>query len=97
MSTNTNGAPAPIRKTTHHAFFQCNANGGRLFAVQAGISLDEALCEASTLLSAAEHTLFDIAMSRNDPDLWACAYLVEFAKAVLDATQQLNDEENHHE
>jgi len=97
MTDQTNGASVPVRKTTHYAFFRCNAQDGKLFAVEEGITLDEALCEASCLMAAAEDNLFDLAMSGDNPRIWAAAYLVEFAKAVLNAIPRMIDQGESHE
>lgn len=97
MNDTIKGAAAPIRKTTRNPFFNCNANGEKLFSVQEGISLDDALSNASCLLEAAEQTLFDVAMCGASSQVWAAAYLVEMAKAALDAVHIYAMKESNHE
>lgn len=74
-----------VRRTAEKPFFSCNSKQDALFAVREGITLDDALCEASCLLSAAKDVMYAIASKDDAPEIWAAAYLVDMSKAVVDA------------
>lgn len=79
------------RVTREIPFFSCNPNGDSLFTVRAGLPLEDALNEASCFLGAAQGVVSDAAMDLSGPehpesrDIFAALYLVQFAKALVDA------------
>ncbi|QFY42319.1 DUF3077 domain-containing protein [Candidatus Methylospira mobilis] len=85
---NPNNQAPDFRATTAYPFYPCNAEGNHLFQVRAGVSAVDALQEASNLLDAAKASAFEIATNRVEDvarNTWTLAYLLEMAKAVVDA------------
>ncbi len=97
MTTQTPGASAPI--TTRTSFTRINAAGDLLFEVRPGVPAVDALEMASCYMASARDMASDCAQaySGDQPDhFWAAFYLIEMAKAVLDASiKTLIQEINH--
>lgn len=75
-------------KTTRTAFFPCNAAKQALFAVQAGVPINEALDSAYGLLDVAEELtahLTDSGSHNREQLAHACHFLVQAAKATVEA------------
>lgn len=71
-------------KTTYSTFYSINPARDKLFAVEPGISVVDALETVGCLLSAA----IDIIYKSEPPpsmDIFGAAYLAEFAKGTVDA------------
>jgi DUF3077 family protein len=90
MAETANGrAAAPATCTTvSKTFFPCGSAGHPLFAVREGIPALDALEQVSTFLSAAKDAATFAAMEAEGDEggvMWTCAYLIEVAKATLDA------------
>ncbi|MBU3055311.1 DUF3077 domain-containing protein [Pseudomonas indica] len=72
--------------TSSVSFHSCNDGEQRLFAVQAGIPLPVALESACYLLDAAEALVAQSSSSADNEHLsHACGYLIEMAKAAMQA------------
>lgn len=81
----SNSAQAPTRVTAQHPFFSCNPSGDQLFSVRENISATDALEQASCFMAAARHATYQAADDANSEAVFGAAYLIEMAKAVLDA------------
>ena len=67
------------------SFGKCNAQNQRLFSVNAGVSVEEALQHASLLMNCVNTLSFLGAVDDgNDTMRWASHYLSEMAKAIID-------------
>ena len=77
MQTNT------ATTTAAHAFFSCNPAQERLFSVRPGIPAEDALITASNFLDVARTCAYEGTETENLSS--AAAYLIEMAKAVIDA------------
>jgi hypothetical protein len=99
MSKTAQGAAAPVRKTQLYPFFSCNPARDALFAVREGVPALDALQQASCFLEAARDAAYSSASSDEPLNaMWATAYLVDVAKAVVDAAiDAMYDEERGHE
>lgn len=80
-------APRPAYAVTaHHPFFKTRPGGGELFAVQAGIPLNEAFDELNLLLQAVEGVATDLAICIDDDGspagAWGVEKLMPFARAL---------------
>lgn len=71
-------------------FFSCG-DGAELFAVQAGIPSQKALDEASCFLSVARSIAYATAEKKDPNTVYAIAYLLEMAKALVDAVEVSGD------
>jgi hypothetical protein len=101
MTTRATGASAPTRKTRTVSFHSANYRGQNLFAVRPGVPAENAMETASCYLASALDACNVVA---EDPDLqhkagllFAAVYLVEMAKAAVDASCQsfiLEDSQN---
>lgn len=86
---------APERTTAQHPFFSCNARDDLLFSVRAGIPADDALEQASCFLAAARTTVYQVAEKVGSESVYGAGYLVEMAKALVDAAiLSISKEEN---
>ncbi|MBS0372544.1 MAG: DUF3077 domain-containing protein [Proteobacteria bacterium] len=79
------GAAAPRRVTAQHPFFSCSPTGDTLFSVRPNVALDDALDLASCFLASALGTVEQVAQNVGGDQIHGAAYLVEMAKAVVDA------------
>lgn len=78
-------SPAGKRTPGHTQFTKIDKEGRKLFCVNPGISIDEALEAASHLQFFANQFALDAAMTDNCERLsWASYYLGEMAKALID-------------
>ena len=68
-----------------YPFFSCNPEGDALFSVREGVPAIDALEYASTFLSVASATAHNAALSTNDEQSFAAAYLIDMSKAIVDA------------
>lgn len=66
-------------------FSQFNCAGDTLFSVRAGIPHDDALEQASSLLSIALNSLGQVAQNHDSETAAGAKHLVEMAKALVDA------------
>lgn len=74
----------PVASVAQIRFHSCNAEQATLFSVNSGVPVTAALADASDFLACA----LDIAYSaeeRGATFIYATAYLIEMAKAVVDA------------
>lgn len=97
--SDTQGAPAPApeRATAQHPFFSCNIRDDLLFSVRAGIPANDALEQASSFLAAAGSTVYQVAEKVGGESAYAAGYLVEMAKAIVDAAIiAIAEERNSH-
>lgn len=81
-------ASTPERKLTQHPFFSCNSSGDKLFAVVDGVRPIDALQSASCFLDSARAVSLEAADGADEASgrlIYASAYLVEIAKAAIDA------------
>ncbi|MFA7241917.1 MAG: DUF3077 domain-containing protein [Sulfuricellaceae bacterium] len=83
-TTSTPATTTPKCKTADYPFFSCNTRKDKLFSVREGIPLEGALEQASLFLDSAQ------AITSNADDavpemIFGAAYLIELAKAVVDA------------
>ncbi|MFA7240850.1 MAG: DUF3077 domain-containing protein [Sulfuricellaceae bacterium] len=84
----TSSAPAastPKHQTADYPFFSCNLQKDKLFSVREGIPLEGALEQASLFLDSAQ-AIAGIAEDVTPAVVYGAAYLIEMAKAVVDAT-----------
>jgi hypothetical protein len=96
MTDTTKGATALDRTTHFKKFFSCNAGQQALFAVNEGVSILDALEQASCFLDSAEEITRQAAEECNSTTVYAAAYLVEISKAIVDAaTSAIMKECNH--
>jgi len=77
--TNTNAV------TVQHGFRAMRAPDEYLFELRAGIPVTDSLQEASNFLAAVQHTLMDVADDPHPESIYGATYLVEMAKAAVDA------------
>lgn len=79
-------APALQAVTTHQAFFPSTPQSDQLFAVQAGIPLNDALEQLTLLIGAAENSAMDVAICVSNGGeangAWAPVHLLTFARAL---------------
>ena len=79
-------APALQAVTTHQAFFRSTPKSNELFAVQAGIPLNDALDQLTMLMGAAENSAMDVAICVSNGGeangAWAPVHLLTFAHAL---------------
>jgi len=73
------------RTTCATPFSQFNCAGDTLFSVRAGIPHDDALEQASCLLSIALNSLGQVAQDHDSETAAGAKHLVEMAKALVDA------------
>lgn len=97
MAHPTQGASAPARTTSLHSFFSCNPRQDPLFAVRAGVSANDALEMASSLLASAATTAYRVAGDEGCEEIFAVAYLVEMARGVVDAALMADAREVRHD
>lgn len=75
-----------IPKTTHaYPFFSCNPQGTALFSVRPGVSSIDALQLASCFLTSARDAAYGATEHTDSSDVFAAAYLIDMAQAVVDA------------
>jgi len=86
----------PTRTTALMPFFSCSSDGTPLFAVRDGIAFEDALNQASCLMETAESLTARAAMAADTYEVWAAAYLVEMANAVISAAVAALNKERHH-
>jgi hypothetical protein len=66
-------------------FAKCNAQNQPLFRINAGISCEEALEQASLLMDCVNKLTFLSGMENDNASMvWASHYLSEMAKAIID-------------
>jgi hypothetical protein len=75
----------PIRTTKEHPFFSCSVDRQSLFKIKEGIELDDALNQASCFLASTLKITEDLAFDNDSAQAWACHYLVEISKAIVDS------------
>ena len=72
--------------TTHQAFFPATPKSDHLFAVQAGIPLNDALEQLTLLIGVAENSAMDVAICVGNGGeangAWAPVHLLTFAHAL---------------
>jgi len=78
-------AATPKRQTAGYPFFSCNTRQDKLFSVREGIPLEGALEQASLFLESAQ-AIAGIAEDVTPSVVYGAAYLIEMAKAIVDAT-----------
>ena len=81
----TQSEPTAQRTTCAIPFSQFNPDGDTLFSVRAGIPHDDALEQASCLLSIALNSLGRVAQDHDSETAAGAKHLVEMAKALVDA------------
>ncbi|MFA7240508.1 MAG: DUF3077 domain-containing protein [Sulfuricellaceae bacterium] len=81
----TSAASMPKHQTADYPFFSCNLQKDKLFSVREGIPLKGALEQASLFLDSAQ-AIAGIAEDVTPAVVYGAAYLIEMAKAVVDAT-----------
>ena len=91
MADTANGrATAPASSTTESKpFFSCAPDGQPLFTVREGLPAMDALDQVSTFLAAAKDAATLAACEADGTEggtMWACVYIIDMAKATLDAT-----------
>lgn len=86
MYPTTSGTSSPRRVTAQHPFFSCCPNGTALFSVRPDVSLDDALDLASCFLASARDAAYEVADASGGSSAFSAAYLIEMAKAVVDAS-----------
>lgn len=84
MSTNRT-TPAPV--TSEAPFYACNPQKGRLYAVRPGISIDDALSVASTLMESSLAAVNNAAVEHDDVLLYGAIFQLEAIKAAVDAAK----------
>ena len=87
--SDSQSAPTPKRVTAQHPFFSCNSRGEQLFSVRENISATDALEQASCFMATAFDVTYQAADSTQSNAVSGAAYLIEMAKAVLDAAISL--------
>lgn len=98
MAKATSKDTSAPRVTASFPFFSCNADQQPLFEVRAGLSVRDAIELASTMLAAADDAAYhacELCNSfENRHTMWAAAYLIETARAVVNscATALMNEE-----
>lgn len=100
MQTTSQGASAPERVTARQPFFLTNPTQ-QLFEVRGGVPLIDAIESAGALLCAADeaakHACTENDHVQNPHSMWAASYLIEMARAAIDAcAQALMDESSDH-
>lgn len=75
----------PIRTTKEHPFFSCSVDSQSLFKIKEGVELDDAINQASCFLASALKITEDLAFENDSAQAWACHYLVEISKAIVDS------------
>lgn len=100
MAHTAKGATAP-RTTTFVSFEEINPEGDMLFAVRPGVSATDALERASCYMASARDNVAQLALELSEGGhndrVWAAYYLMNMAKAVLDAaTRAVYEEERNH-
>ncbi|MFA7239666.1 MAG: DUF3077 domain-containing protein [Sulfuricellaceae bacterium] len=84
------GTPSPATATPKHQtadypFFSCSPQKDKLFSVREGIPQEGALEQASLFLESAQ-AIAGIAEDVTPAVVYGAAYLIEMAKAIVDAT-----------
>lgn len=92
----SNTTSAAARTTVFTPFFNCSPDGKTLFAVREDVSFEEALDQASCLMKTAESLTAAAAQAADTYELWAAAYLVEIATAVIGAASSALLKERSH-
>ncbi|MFS1292054.1 DUF3077 domain-containing protein [Pseudomonas piscis] len=85
-----NAGAVKVPVTVENSFTRCNSERQDLFAVCSGISVIDALGEASCILSELKGQLEFMAMGRDaipSVNAWSFFRAVDSAKAVIDAVQ----------
>ena len=79
--------------TTHQAFFPATPKSDHLFAVQAGIPLNDALDQLTMLIGAAENSAMDVAICVGNGGeangVWAPVHLQAFAQALTQSIHRV--------
>ncbi|WP_411268953.1 DUF3077 domain-containing protein [Pseudomonas chlororaphis] len=86
-----NAGASKVPVTVEHSFTRCNSERQELFAVCSGISVIDALSEASCILSELKGQLEFMAMGRDaipPVNAWSFFRAVDSAKAVIDSVQE---------
>ena len=81
--------PVPLHPrvcTVSRPFKGAAPDFGKLFAVQAGVPVLDAMEHASTLLDTALNSARDLAMDGDDHKPWAVVYLLESTLALVNAS-----------
>ena len=77
--------PSMLINTVGSATFaKCNAQNQPLFRINAGISCEEALEQASLLMDCVNKLTLLSGMENDNAVVWASHYLGEMAKAIID-------------
>lgn len=92
-------APALQAVTTHQAFFPSTPQSDQLFAVQAGIPLNDALEQLTLLIGVAENSAMDVAICVGNGGeangAWAPVHLLTFARALTQSIHRGFAEAQH--
>jgi hypothetical protein len=83
ISTST--PAAPDRRTLRINFLPCNPQQDALFAVNDDLPADDALQYASNFMDSAAAVMLDTAQEIDSASAWGALYLIQMAKAVVDA------------
>ncbi|MFA7243509.1 MAG: DUF3077 domain-containing protein [Sulfuricellaceae bacterium] len=75
----------PTHQAANYPFFSCSPRKDKLFSVREGIPLEGALEQVSLFLDSAQ-AIAGIAEDVTPAVVYGAAYLIEMAKAVVDAT-----------
>lgn len=81
--------PVPLHSqvlTSNRSFHGAAPGVDKLFAVQAGVPVLDAMEHASTLLDTALNSARDLAMEADDHKPWAVVYLLENTLALVNAS-----------
>jgi len=79
--------PTPAPVTCEAPFYACNPQKGRLYAVRPGISIDDALSVASTLMGSSLAAVNNAAVEHDDVLLYGAVFQLEAIKAAVDAAR----------
>lgn len=85
MPKTDTGATASALVTAAAPFYSCNPAQQHLFAVRPGVSLDDALKIASSLLASALSAVHSAASEHDDETLFGAVFQIEAVKAIVDS------------
>lgn len=81
---------------SRHVFFSCNSQQEPLFAVRAGVPIDDGLNIAASFLSAADSVATVAAEGGDEGCMWAAHYLIEMSQAILESAISAIAKESRH-
>lgn len=90
-TTTGNPSPAVTRSITFHSY---NPAQQHLFAVRPGVSVEDALEIASSLLASALSTVRGAAQEHDDEALFGAIFQLEAVKAIVDSADLATSAEN---